>query len=148
LDEAGVRCQISKLDNGTHETIVNYEDRVSDEQWERDTLAVQGLIYHFDNRGWINYDYYMYIDQRRHVIRFNEEKKPITRTKSLHEVNEMIDEMKDKIAKLNAFIDNECKDGQPHDDSYIFEARAETKTLEEVIRVLNMTIETVDIRML
>ena len=42
-------------------------------KWRRDTLAVQGLIYHFSNRKWIIDDNYAFIMQNRHTVEFNTE---------------------------------------------------------------------------
>ena len=73
LKEAGVKYEMTDLENGRVKTEVVYKDKTGDEQWNRDTLAVQGLIYHFSNRKWIKEDSYMYIQQNVHTFRFDEE---------------------------------------------------------------------------
>lgn len=37
---------------------------------KKDSLAIQGLIYHFINRNWITNDNYDYISQNIHFITF------------------------------------------------------------------------------
>ena len=37
------------------------------------TFAIQGLIYHFKNRGWIVDDNYLFVRQSNHIVQF---KKP------------------------------------------------------------------------
>jgi predicted N-acyltransferase len=74
LDEAGVKYEMTELDNGYHQIEVVFKGRESDQQWKRDTLAVQGLIYHFLNREWILDDSYVYVMQNRHKVLFNKER--------------------------------------------------------------------------
>ena len=73
LKEAGVKYTITNFDKDMVKTEVVFNDKDSEEQWNRDTLAVQGLIYHFSNRKWIINDSYLYIRQNVHTFEFNEE---------------------------------------------------------------------------
>lgn len=70
LQEAGVKYSLTELD-GRVKTEVPYDSRENDEQWNKDVLAVQGLIYHFLNRKWIINDNYMFIQQNVHWFNFN-----------------------------------------------------------------------------
>ena len=73
LDEAGVKYEITDVGNGEVQTEVVFKTRTSDEQWRRDILAVQGLIYHFSNRNWIKGDTYIYVMQNVHIFKFDDE---------------------------------------------------------------------------
>lgn len=71
LFEAGIKLtdlniRYEKNDKITIEVIYNELDSM----YKFKVLAVQGLIYHFKNREWIDYDNYMYIAQGEHTIRF------------------------------------------------------------------------------
>ena len=71
LKEAGIEVELNEIAPNKYTTHVPY-NKNNNEIWHCHTLAVQGLIYHFSNRKWIVNDNYMYIDQCRHVITFND----------------------------------------------------------------------------
>ena len=73
LDEAGVKYTMSERPDGMHNIEVVFKEKESELQWRRDTLAVQGLIYHFLNRRWIVDDNYTFIMQNNHTVLFNTE---------------------------------------------------------------------------
>jgi len=73
LNEAGITLDVdytmTEREDGKVTTEVPFTER-NKEKFFCNTLAIQGLIYHFQNSKWIAGDGYMAISQDTHYFRF------------------------------------------------------------------------------